>query len=444
MTAPTIHPNTGALGLYRAEDNMGVWSHKGQVAAVGVGFSPTLRRWDGDPQKAIGAWAILAIRKAIEDAGVNPADVDGLVFDPSTTTGAFWPEGEPVPADFLAAFENTSDPFDGLIQLSAEWLVKNMPELTGLKFTIAASICMSMVAVSAIEAVGRGMGQTVIAVKAWHNIPGRYGQRGAAAQDTVSGPGKYAAMAGPPVYGTATHFQRYMYKYNKTHDMMAPFVVNSRSNGLKFPEGYWYQHRPSPLTTEEYNESRWVAEPANLYENDIPIHSAAAYLFTTAERARDLRQAPAYVLGHAGADIRPRSIIDTLEEAQQNAATTAQRVYESAGITSADVDFENAYDGFSLFHVFWVEGFGFYGIKEGEALDFFTSQDISINGPTPISPSGGNIGSGRTRYWMWTDTIQQIQGRAGERQIKKDANIGVCGGPMVGGNTFAVFSKDPV
>jgi hypothetical protein len=45
---------------------------------------------------------------------------------------------------------------------------------------------------------------------------------------------------------------------------------------------------------------------------------------------------------------------------------------------------------------------------------------------------------------MWTDTIQQIQGRAGERQIKKDANIGVCGGPMVGSNTFAAFSKEPV
>ena len=82
---------------------------------------------------------------------------------------------------------------------------------------------------------------------------------------------------------------------------MAPFVVNSRANGLKFPEGYWYQHRPTPLTTEEYNESRWVADPANLYDNDIPIHTAAAYLFTTADRARDMRQPPAYVLGHAGA-----------------------------------------------------------------------------------------------------------------------------------------------
>ena len=105
--------------------------------------------------------------------------------------------------------------------------------------------------------------------------------------------------------------------------------------------------------------------------------------------------------------------------------------------------FENAYDGFSLFHVFWIEGFGFFGIKEGECLDFFASQDISINGPTPISPSGGNIGSGRTRFWLWTDTIQQLQGRAGERQVKKDARIGVCGGFTPHWANFAALSKDP-
>ena len=233
-------------------------------------------------------------------------------------------------------------------------------------------------------------------------------------------------VAGPPVYPTAVEFQRYLYKYNKTHDMMAPFVINSRSNGLKFPEGYWYQHRPTPLTAEEYNESRWVAEPANLYDNDIPIHTAAHTCSPPPSGPVTCGSPRPMCWATPEPSLRPRSIIDTLEEAQQYAAHHRPALYESAGITSADVDFENAYDGFSLFHVFWVEGFGFYGIKEGEALDFFTSQDISINGPTPISPSGGNIGSGRTRYWMWTDTIQQIQGRAGERQIKKDANIGVA------------------
>src|ERR1700722_1938211 len=137
MTAPTIQ-DAGALGLFRTANNPGVWAGGGKVAAVGIGHSPTLRRWDGDPQKSIGAWVILAIRKAIEDAGVEPSQVDGLVLDPSTTTGAFWPEGEPVPADFLAAFENTSDPFDGLTKLRAERLGQKQPQLAGLEGAHAA------------------------------------------------------------------------------------------------------------------------------------------------------------------------------------------------------------------------------------------------------------------------------------------------------------------
>ena len=189
-----------------------------------------------------------------------------------------------------------------------------------------------------------------------------------------------AGAAGPPVYATAMQFQRYLHKYGKTHDMMAPFVVNSRANGLKMPEGYWAQHRPTPVTTEEYLESRWMAEPANLLDNDIPIHTAAAYLFTTAERARDMRQPPVYVLGHASGGqgnggptpvSGPAAPSTPWKRCRSCAATTARRLYESAGISAADVQFENAYDGFSLFHVFWIEGFGFFGVKEGECLDFF-------------------------------------------------------------------------
>ena len=83
MTAPTVYPNAAALGLYRAADDLGAWPYRGQVAAVGIGHSPTLRRWDGDPQTSIGAWTILAIRRAIEDAGVAPSQVEGLVMDAS-------------------------------------------------------------------------------------------------------------------------------------------------------------------------------------------------------------------------------------------------------------------------------------------------------------------------------------------------------------------------
>ena len=47
-------------------------------------------------------------------------------------------------------------------------------------------------------------------------------------------------------------FEAYCRKYGKNHDMMAPFVVNEKRNGLMFPEGFWAQHRPEMLTVEDY------------------------------------------------------------------------------------------------------------------------------------------------------------------------------------------------
>ncbi|MGE0228193.1 MAG: thiolase family protein [Dehalococcoidia bacterium] len=429
--------------MYRDREGLGVWAHKGKVAAVGVGHSPTARRWDGTAENCIGAWTIQAIRNAIADSGIDPSQIDGLVLDTTTTTGAHWPAGRPIPEDVVNAFKSTDDPLDGIAKLSAEWLINNTPELTNVKFTMVGPVCMSNAINVAAQAVGDGLTTATLVIKAWHNLDGRYYQGGANAEPTISGNAKWDHWAGPASFGTAQQFQRYMFKYNKTHDMMAPFMINSRENGLRFPEGYWAQHRPEHLTHEDYVNARWVAKPANLYDNDIPLMNACAYIFTTADRAKDLRQKPVYILNHAKNPDGTRSITPTLEECEEATARTGRMLYEGAGITAADLSFENMYDGFSLFHVFHLEGLRYAGIQPGEALDFFASQDISIDGPTPISPSGGNIGSGRTRYWMHTDCIQQLQGRAGERQIKKDVHIGVSGGPMPNGGWFTVWGSEP-
>ena len=429
--------------LYRAQEGMGVWPHRGKVAAVGIGHSPTARRWDERPETSVGAWSILALRNAMADAGVTGDQVDGLVVVPETTTGAYWPAGKQVSADFLAMFESTDDPLDGVAKLSPEWLIKNMPELTNLKKAWVAGTCTSHALTVAAEVVGRGEASVCLVVKGWHNYAGRYYQGGANAEPTVSGPTKFsAAWGGPASYGTAQQFQRYMHKYHKTHEMVAPFVVNSRRNGLLFPEGYWAQHRPEPITVEDYNDARWIAKPANLYDNDIPIMAAGAYVFTTADRAKDMRQKPVYILGHASDRTRPRSLALTLEEVEAVTDSTGRKIYESAGIRPEDVSFENMYDGFGLFHIFHIEGLRYAGIKRGEALDLF-QDDISIEGPHPVSPSGGNIGGGRTRFWLHTDTMQQLQGRAGARSIAKKAEIGVSGGPTPTGGNFLVWSATP-
>ncbi len=430
--------------MYRTTEGLGLWEHRGKVAAVGVGHSPTARRWDGTPETCVGAWSLVALRRAIADAGVSPDQIDGLVLDPVTTTGAYWPKGSPVPMHVVNAFNPTDDPLDGIAKLSAEWILKNMPELTNIKFTMNGPVCMSNAIVVAAQAVGDGLTNTCLVLKSWHNLEGRYYQGGSNAGGAISGTNALRNLWGAPAcYGTALQFAEYCRKYGKTHDMMASFISNSRRNGLLFPEGYWAQHRPEPLTAEDYQAARWIAKPANLFDNDIPITVSGAYLFTTAERAKDMTQKPVYILNHASSRTTPRSLTPTLDEVEEDTARTARKIYEGAGISAADLSFENMYDGFTQFHQFHLEGLGYRGIKFGEALDFYQT-DISIEGPNPVLPSGGNIGSGRSRFWMHTDCIQQLQGRAGARQVTGvKPEIAVSGGPMPLGGNFTAWSATP-
>ncbi|RLT43874.1 MAG: hypothetical protein DWI58_02745, partial [Chloroflexi bacterium] len=175
--------------MYRTQEGLGVWEHRGKVAAVGIGHAPTWRRWDNTPETSVGALAIIAIRKAIEDAGITPDQVDGIVLAPDTTTGSYWPAGREVPADFLAMFKQTDDLLDGIAKLSAEWVLANMPELTNIKYAMHATTCTSMAMAGAIQAVGDGLTHTCLVVKGWHNYLGRYYQGGANAEPTVAGPG---------------------------------------------------------------------------------------------------------------------------------------------------------------------------------------------------------------------------------------------------------------
>ncbi len=430
--------------MYRTTEGLGIWEHRAKVAAVGIGHSPTARRWDGKPETSVGAWSILALRNAMEDAGVTPDQVDGLVIVPVTTTGANWPDDKPIPMDVVNSFNTTNDPLDGVAQLSTEWLLKNMPELTNVKFTMNAPVCMSAALIVASQAVGDGLTNTCLVVKSWHNLEGRYYQGGANSADAIPGRSAITNLWGTPAsYGTALQFAEYCRKYGKTHEMMAPFMENSRRNGLMFPEGYWYQHRPEELSEEDYLVARWIAKPASLYDNDIPIMVSGAYLFTTAERAQSMKQKPVYILNHATSTTKQRSLTPTLDEVEADTARSARMIYEGAGITAEDLSFENMYDGFSLFHQFHLEGLGYRGVKFGEALDFYQT-DISIEGPNPVSPSGGNIGSGRSRFWMHTDCIQQLQGRAGARQVTGvKPEIAVSGGPMPLGGSFTVWSATP-
>ena len=296
-----------------------------------------------------------------------------MVVVPAATTGDQW-SPRPVPEDFANTYQLTDNTNDGLTAMSADWIIKNMPELSNLDFAMHAPGCMSNAIVVAAQAVGDGLTNTCLVLKTWNNLSGRYGH-GAGANALDLSPGS-AQWTHPWGWGAAAlsyayNFDQYCRKYGGNHDMMAPFIVNNRRNGLMMPEGFWYQHRPEPLTVEDYLASRWVAKPANLFDCDIPIQIAVAYLFTTPDRAKDMKQPPVYIMNHATTRPKVRGSVQTLDQVEASTDSTAKKLYEGSGYSPSDIHLENCYEGYSLFHQYYLEALQWHGVQRGEALQFY-------------------------------------------------------------------------
>ena len=172
--------------MYRTKEDLGVWEHRGKVAVVGICHSPTFRRWDERLETSVGYLTIQAIQKALEDAGVKPEEVDGVVSSPKGMGEGWAPR--PIPEDFANTYKPTDgDPNDGLDGASADWIVNNVPGLDNVSFTMHGPACISNALVVAAQAVGDGLAKTCLVVRGTGNIGGRYGQYGAAAADQALG-----------------------------------------------------------------------------------------------------------------------------------------------------------------------------------------------------------------------------------------------------------------
>ena len=121
-------------GWRRDKLGLGLWPHQGKVAIVGWGNSPVDRRWDGvSMDKTYGAYALKAIKQALDDAGVKPEEVDGILACPETGAGATGGAS----ADWGPSRPYFDPPYDsewGLSRINAKWLIENMPELCNVEY----------------------------------------------------------------------------------------------------------------------------------------------------------------------------------------------------------------------------------------------------------------------------------------------------------------------
>ena len=390
---------------------------KARAAVVGVGHSKVHRRDD----ISLGALTVDACRNAIADAGLKPSDIDGLACAPN------------VPLD-------GNGDVNGIDLVRTNFIARALDLDLAWGADVVGMVGQSLV--QAIHAIAAGGCNYALVFRSMHGPQGRYGRSN---PSELEGQRQYTGSYGmfaPVMF--ATMWSRYQQKYNSgTREQMATYIVNNRKNALMWEHGHWYQHRPEPLTIEDYLTARTISTPFCLFDCDIPVQGSGAWVVTSAEGARDLPNPPAYVLGttspvHGGERVGP---FVTLERQMEEGKRVAKHLWENAGVDPRDVDVANLYDGFSIITPLWLEAMGFCG--EGEAFEFMQDGRIELDGELPLNTSSGNLGAGRMHgVPHFIDGALQVMGRSGPRQVK-DAESSVA---MVGPHTGAagiVFGRNP-
>ena len=420
----------------RDKEGMGLWEHRGKVAVVGWGQSYIQRRWDGvDLERSCGGTSKESILKAISDAGIGLDEIDGLMTSKETRAEQTW-----APRPYFAPPYDTED---GLTYCSGEFIKKELG-LKNVKYIESDAPYIGPMLGMAAQAVGDGMAETLVCWYPMVNLSGRYGHNNPANNSNEAKGGNAFTLPwgyqSGAMFNNAIVFQQYCQRYNTSHEALAPFVMNQRRNGLLTPWSYYSLHEPYQLTKEDYLNGRVVEEPLVVYDCDRPVMACAAFIFTTAEKAKKLRQKPVYILNHAQNSVRGRSTMATLDEHQEAVSSLARKMEEGSGVNIKDVDIFNPYDGYATFTQQFLEGFQWHGVGRGEAHDFY-ADDIRVEGPHPFLSSGGNLGTGRTRSALHSDSIEQLRGTAGPRQVNVKAEIALAGSNTPDACGFVMYSS---
>ncbi len=390
-----------------------------RVAVAGFAQSPVERH----AETTLGALTVQTARQAIADAGLSVGDVDGFV------TASLFPS-----AGAHAAV-------DGVSLVSANWLAEHL----GVNPRYAAGFQgfgqLPGAVAMAVNAVMSGAAEYVLVHRALHNPRGTYH---ANPMTEVRGAQQWTVPQGyfGPLAMIALPYTEYLQRYGATREAMAAVVSEARKNGARIPWSHWWG---TPLPAEEYLSEPMVNDPICRLDCDIPVDGAAAFVFTSAERASDLPHRPVYVSGYAtGAPVRHRLPLHwPLDDIMEVGQVTAQRLWERAGIGPDEVDLPQVYDGFSPFVYLWMESMSLCPVGEAHRLVLEGGIDSDRKGALPVLSGGGALGNGRMHgVPQMLECYLQLAGRAGDRQ-RPDVSIGVAchSSPHYGG--AVAYSAEP-
>lgn len=365
------------------------------IAIVGVGETPAVRR----SEKGLRALVVEAVSNALDDAGLKPSDVDGILSD-----GLVMPTT--VPRDFVAAQFGIDRRYDG-----------------GMSFGGAGSACAPQLAQLAISS---GLAKVVVyyfGVDWGTRTSGPYGFHDLYA-GKMAFEKPYGFNAQPSYF--ALWARRYMHEYGLTERDLATIAVTQRASALLNPRA----QATKPMTYDDYFAARIVSDPLRVPDCCLITDGACAFVMTSLERARDLPKPPIRVLG-TGFGSEPVNGDDAFTQPGgmmriPGAKAAAGRALGQAGLTHADIDFAEIYDCFSISCLLQIEEAGF--CKRGEGAAFIREKGIGIDGGFPVNTHGGLLSHS---YLLGVEhvieAVRQLRGESGKAQVK-DARVGFVGG----------------
>jgi len=365
------------------------------IAIVGIGQTAPVRRSD----KGIRELVVEAIELALEDAGLEASEVDGVITD-----GLVMPTT--VPRDFIAAQFGMDRRFDG-----------------GISFGGAGTASAPQLARMAITS---GLAKTVLFYFGvdWGSRPsGPYGFHDLYAAKLAYE--KPYGFTGQPCY-FALWARRYMHEFGLTEEDLATIAVTQRQSALRNPRS----QATMPMSYADYYAARVVSDPLRVPDCCLITDGAAAFVMTSMDRARDLPNLPVRVLG-TGFGSEPITGDDVFTQPAgmariPGAKAASERAFSEAGLALGDVDFAELYDCFTISCLMQVEALGF--CERGEGGAFIREMGMGIEGKLPINTHGGLLSHS---YLLGVEhvveAVQQLRGTAGEAQVA-GARIGLVGG----------------
>lgn len=369
------------------------------VAVIGVGSTDFAKLYaDRETRRTAEELGIEALQLALLDAGLDRADIDGLI-------------------------------------------TARIPDYTGFATSIGTpNLRLAFAVDGAGRTAGVALQQAVSLIQTGraHTIALVYGNNGKSAGAS------YGADYGAPnalydwTYGmtspgasVALMYQRYRHLFGAPDDALAPIALSNRRNAQRNPEAAMRK----PLTLEQYMSSRYVAEPLRLYDYCMINDGGVALILTSVDRAKDLA-APSVEVLSMGSSAQLSNYYTATDFYAAGSRAAAEQVYGEIGVTASDIDVLQTYDNFTPIVLSSLEYFGF--AEEGEGWKWIRDGRIEHDGELPINTSGGHTSEGYMQGWsLQAEAVRQARGNAGERQIP-DAELVqyICVSPVVTSHIF--------